>query len=82
MDFTIDFSKKIGEVKPVNGVCNGPSKFTAKYFAKAHIPFSRLHDMRTHFHDCCDVPSIFKNFDACSHSGSARWHGICHQRIC
>lgn len=64
MDFTIDFSKKIGEVKPVNGVCNGPSKFTAKYFEKAHIPFSRLHDMRTHFHDCCDVPSIFRDFDA------------------
>ncbi len=64
MDFTIDFSKPLGEVKPVNGVCNGPSKFTAKYFAKAHIPFSRLHDMRTHFHDCCDVPSIFKDFDA------------------
>ncbi|MBQ7290769.1 MAG: hypothetical protein IJW76_03470 [Clostridia bacterium] len=64
MDIKIDFSKKLGEIKPVNGVCNGPSPRTAKYFKKAHIPFSRLHDMRTHFHDCCDIPSIFKDFDA------------------
>jgi hypothetical protein len=64
MDIIIDLSKKQGEIKPVNGVCNGPSPKTAKYFKRAHIPFSRLHDMRTHFHDCCDIPSIFKNFDA------------------
>ena len=64
MDFTIDFSAPLGPVKPVNGVCNGPSKMTAKYFRKAHIPFSRLHDMRTHFRACCDIPSIFRNFDA------------------
>jgi hypothetical protein len=64
MDIKIDFSKKLGEIKPVNGVCNGPSPRTAKYFKKAHIPFSRLHDMRTHFHDCCDIHSIFKDFDA------------------
>jgi hypothetical protein len=64
MDFTIDFSSPLGPVKPVNGVCNGPSKMTAKYFKKANIPFSRLHDMRTHFHACCDIPSIFRDFDA------------------
>ena len=64
MDIKIDISQKQGEIKPVNGVCNGPSPRTAKYFKKAHIPFSRLHDMRTHFHDCCDIPSIFKDFDA------------------
>lgn len=64
MDIIIDLSKKQGEIKPVNGVCNGPSPRTAKYFREAHIPFSRLHDMRTHFHDCCDIPSIFKDFDA------------------
>ena len=64
MDCTIDFSSPLGPVKPVNGVCNGPSKMTAKYFKKANIPFSRLHDMRTHFHACCDIPSIFRDFDA------------------
>lgn len=64
MKYTIDLTEKLGIVKPVNGVCNGPSKMTAKYFKKAHIPFSRLHDMRTHFHACCDVPSIFRDFDA------------------
>ena len=64
MDIIIDLLEKQGEIKPVNGVCNGPSPRTAKYFRKAHIPFSRLHDMRTHFHDCCDIPSIFKDFDA------------------
>ena len=64
MDFTIDFSSPLGPVKPVNGVCNGPSKMTAKYFKKANIPFSRLPDMRTHFHACCDVPSIFRDFYA------------------
>lgn len=64
MDFTINFSNPIGPIKPVNGVCNGPSKMTAKYFKKANIPFSRLHDMRTHFHACCDIPSIFRDFDA------------------
>ena len=64
MDIAIDLSSRQGEIKPVNGVCNGPSPRTAKYFKKARIPFSRLHDMRTHFHDCCDIPSIFKDFDA------------------
>ena len=64
MNIKIDLSQKCGEIKPVNGVCNGPSPRTAKYFKKARIPFSRLHDMRTHFHDCCDIPSIFKDFDA------------------
>ena len=64
MDFTINFSSPIGPIKPMNGVCNGPSKMTAKYFKKANIPFSRLHDMRTHFHACCDIPSIFRDFDA------------------
>ena len=64
MDFTINFSSPIGPIKPMNGVCNGPSKMTAKYFKKANIPFSRLHDMRTHFHACCDIPSIFHDFDA------------------
>ena len=64
MDIRIDLSEKLGVIKPVNGVCNGPSPRTAKYFKKANIPFSRLHDMRTHFHDCCDIPSIFKDFDA------------------
>ena len=64
MDFTINFSNPVGPIKPVNGVCNGPSKMTAKYFKKANIPFSRLHDMRTHFHACCDIPSIFRDFDA------------------
>lgn len=64
MDFLVDFSTPLGEIKPVNGVCNGPSKFTAKYFKKAHIPFARLHDMRTHFYHCCDIPSIFRDFDA------------------
>ena len=64
MKYTIDLTEKLGEIKPVNGVCNGPSKMTAKYFKKAHIPFARLHDMRTHFHACCDVPSIFRDFDA------------------
>ena len=64
MDFLVDFSTPLGGIKPVNGVCNGPSKFTAKYFKKAHIPFARLHDMRTHFYHCCDIPSIFCDFDA------------------
>ena len=64
MDYTINFSIPVGPIKPVNGVCNGPSKMTAKYFKKANIPFSRLHDMRTHFHACCDIPSIFRDFDA------------------
>lgn len=64
MDIKVNLSRPEGEIKPVNGVCNGPSPRTAKYFKKAHIPFSRLHDMRTHFHDCCDIPSIFKDFDA------------------
>lgn len=64
MKFTVYADKPSGEVKPLNGVCNGPSKTTAKYYKKAGIPFARLHDMRTHFHDICDVPAIFKNFDA------------------
>lgn len=67
----VDFQKKVGPMKPVHGVNNGPitCNFTqdaTEYFREAAIPFSRLHDTEYPFGsgEFVDVSCVFKNPDA------------------
>ena len=68
---TADFSKKIGDIKPMHGVNNGPvdsrGGSNVKYFQEAGIPYARLHDSNA----CAgyggphtvDIHSVFPDFD-------------------
>ncbi|MBO7187739.1 MAG: hypothetical protein J6V68_05025 [Clostridia bacterium] len=66
----VDFSEKIGKVKPMHAVNNGPTGGgvrgggNAKYFKEAGIPYARLHDSAFYWTDSVDVHKIFVNFDA------------------
>ena len=63
-NFSVDFAKVIGEIKPMHGVNNGPlfaaeTKSVVGRFIEAGIPNVRLHDTVE-----ADIPRIFTNFDA------------------
>lgn len=70
MAIKIDFTKVVGEVKPLHGVGQPPfagidfSKFS--YLTEAGIPFSRLHDVGGMYGGgrFVDIPNLFRNFDA------------------
>lgn len=73
-NITVDFGKKVGKMKPVHAVNNGPVSGNVrgmnndKYFTEAGIPYARLHDSAF----CADyggeysvdVHRIFRDFDA------------------
>ena len=68
---TIDYSKKLGPIKPMHGVNNGPVTCNfwydaTEWFQAAHIPFSRLHDTEYPYGsgEFVDISCIFKDFDA------------------
>ena len=66
----VDFSKKLGPIKPMHGVGQPPllgvstEKFS--YLSEAAIPYSRLHDVAGWFggNMFADIPNIFRDFDA------------------
>ena len=67
----IDLTKKLGGMKPINGVGNGP--LTGRFcrdrraeFTRAGIPYSRLHDTEGQMGsgEFVNIHCIFKNFDA------------------
>jgi len=66
----IDFSKKLGAIKPMHGVGQPPFSGTDfsmfRYLKEAGIPFSRLHDVGGAYGEnrWVDIPNIFRNFDA------------------
>ncbi len=70
MEIKIDFSEKIGRIKPMHGV--GQPPFFGVDFSMcdrlrdAHIPFSRLHDVGGAFGGnlFVDIPNIFRDFSA------------------
>ncbi len=74
MKIELDFSKKIGEMKPVNGVNSAPYRLMSmenqvkikQSFAELHIPFSRTHDVCGKYggNNYIDIPNVFRNFDA------------------
>lgn len=70
---TVDFNKKVGKMKPMHAVNNGPIVGSVrgmgndKYFVEAGIPYARLHDSafysRYGGEYSVDVHRIFRNFD-------------------
>ncbi len=68
---SVRFDRKIGPMKPVHGVNNGPktrmfSLDMSRYFRDAGIPYARLHDTEYpygsgHF---VDIPCVFPDFSA------------------
>lgn len=70
----IDFSQKTGKIKPMHAVGQPPISggfgvldFSyIDYLKKAHIPYSRLHDVGGAFggNRYVDIPNVFRNFDA------------------
>jgi len=69
MSLKINFSERIGGLKPVNGIDNGPVCFgslidSSDYYRQAAFPYCRLHDTNYPHPREVDIPTIFKNFDA------------------
>ena len=70
MNLTVDFTKDIGRIKPMNGVGQPPFfNMDTRYFdflSDANIPYSRLHDVNGLFggYVYVDIPNIFRDFDA------------------
>lgn len=70
MSVTVNFTEKIGKIKPVNGV--GQPPFTGidfsmcDYLKRANIPYSRLHDVGGFFGGglFVDIPNLFRDFSA------------------
>ena len=65
----VDFSKRTGPLKPVNGIDNGPVCFgslidSSKYYKQAAFPYCRLHDTNYPHPREVDIPTIFKDFNA------------------
>ncbi len=67
---SVDFTKKIGKIKPVHSVGQPPlygmdfSMFP--YLKEANIPYSRLHDVGGSFGGAMfvDIPNVFRDFNA------------------
>jgi len=66
----VDFQTPVKAVKPMHGVgqppLSGISTTLFHYLSDAHIPYSRLHDVRGWFggNMFVDIPNIFRDFDA------------------
>ena len=66
----VDFSKKLGPIKPLNGVGQPPLAGVDTghfhYLTEANVPYSRLHDVGGWFGQnmWVDIPNIFRDFDA------------------
>ncbi len=72
VEITVDTTKVVGPVKPVNGVGQPPMVDVLreapmfKYLKDAGIPYSRLHDVGGWLGGgmYVDIPNVFPNFDA------------------
>ena len=71
MSVKIDFTKNLGQIKPLHGV-GQPPFYGARsfpmfhYLTEAGIPFSRLHDVAGPYGGgrFVDIPNLFRDFDA------------------
>ncbi len=65
---TVDFMREMGFIKPMHGVGQPPfigiDFSMCDYLKKAHIPYSRLHDVGGPFGGnlYVDIPNIFRTF--------------------
>lgn len=70
VEIKVDFEKRIGKIKPLHGINNGPLIGTDEklfpYLKEAGIPYSRLHDTGGPFGGFCyvDIENIFRDFSA------------------
>ncbi len=66
----VDFTRKLGSVKPMHGVGQPPflgiDFSMCDYLKEAHIPYSRLHDVGGWYggHIYVDTPNLFRDFSA------------------
>ena len=51
-----------GEIKPLNGLCNAPQMRTLKYWKRAGVPYTRLHDSFLGLWHVVDVSAVFPEF--------------------
>ena len=66
---TIDTSRKLGPIKPVHGVNNGPTSFggltdLSRSYKAAGFPYARMHDPEYPPPTAVDIPQIFPDFSA------------------
>lgn len=67
---SVDFERAIGKIKPMHAVGQPPflgMDFSyIEHLKRAHIPFSRLHDVGGPFGGFVfvDIPNLFRDFDA------------------
>ncbi len=66
---TVDFSKRLGVLKPLHGLNNGPINFggmlnNSHRYRELGVPWVRLHDPNWPHPREVDVPQIFPDFDA------------------
>lgn len=66
-ELRVDFSKPTGQIKPVNGVNNGPVAYgsvlnVSQSYRELGIPFARLHDPNWPHPREVDIPQIFPDF--------------------
>src|SRR5262245_21354274 len=68
-EWTVDFSRTNGVIRPLHGGNNGPLCYgelvdLTKFHQEVAIPFTRLHDSAWPYPDIVDIHAIFPNFDA------------------
>ena len=73
-NINVNFNNTVGQIKPMHAVGQPPFSggFLSfdfshiEHLTKAHIPYSRLHDVNGNFGGgrFVDIPNIFRNFDA------------------
>ncbi|MHB1462231.1 MAG: GH39 family glycosyl hydrolase [Armatimonadota bacterium] len=71
-EIRVDFSKPIGQIKPVHGVNNGPVCYgsilnVSASWRELGIPFARLHDPNWPHPREVDIPQIFPDFSKDPH---------------
>ena len=62
VDIYVDTRNATGTIKPLNGTCNAPQKRTLKYWQKAGIPYTRLHDSFLGLWHVVDISAVFPDF--------------------
>ena len=58
----VDVQNVTGEIKPLNGLCNAPQMRTLKYWKRAGVPYTRLHDSFLGLWHVVDVSAVFPDF--------------------
>ena len=65
----VDFAQRLGPVRPLQGLCNGPVGYgslvdVAHYYRRLAVPYVRLHDPNWPHPREVDIPQVFPDFSA------------------